>query len=59
MQKRKSGNDCNRFKWQNNFQHAGNADGNYIFGKTFAPGEYFVRVDCGNLNRTIKIIKAN
>ena len=35
------------------------SNGKYIFGKTFAPGAYFVNVNSGTLNKTIKVIKAN
>ncbi|HEX5151339.1 MAG TPA: sulfatase-like hydrolase/transferase, partial [Parafilimonas sp.] len=32
-------------------------DSKYAFGKTFAPGEYFVNVNSRNFKKTIKIIK--
>jgi len=35
------------------------SDGKYIFGKTFIPGAYFVNVNAGTLNKTVKIIKRN
>ncbi|HEX5153802.1 MAG TPA: sulfatase-like hydrolase/transferase [Parafilimonas sp.] len=37
----------------------GSSNSKYTFGKTLAPGEYFVFVSSGKLNRMIKILKAN
>ncbi|HEX5155295.1 MAG TPA: T9SS type A sorting domain-containing protein, partial [Parafilimonas sp.] len=39
------------------YRSSGNGNCTFIFGKTFAPGEYFISVHCGKLNRYIKVIK--
>ncbi|HEX5155296.1 MAG TPA: sulfatase-like hydrolase/transferase [Parafilimonas sp.] len=39
------------------YRSSGNGNCTFTFGKTFAPGEYFISVTCGKLNRYIKVIK--
>ncbi|HEX5155176.1 MAG TPA: T9SS type A sorting domain-containing protein, partial [Parafilimonas sp.] len=39
------------------YRSSGNGNCTFIFGKTFAPGEYFISVHCGKLNRSVKVIK--
>ena len=41
------------------YRATGAGNSKYVFGKTFASGEYFVSVNCGKFNKTIKVIKTN